>query len=205
MESLRRTARQNHGKLDFGGIQDFIDLTLRDILREGVDAHGRRACGVRSTHLDVCVSHETIQGVGRRHDASTGSSSCRQRTPTVSHRLKRSPPPQLQLSLPQNHPPHRPSSAARNGPNPVPFPSPIENRACRSGARFYNTFSLAADRLSAVKLRSPVSHLGAIWGKRWPVKVRSSVKRICENCKLIKRHGKLLIICTNPRHKQRQG
>jgi large subunit ribosomal protein L36 len=37
------------------------------------------------------------------------------------------------------------------------------------------------------------------------VKVRSSVKRICENCKLIKRHGKLLIICVNPRHKQRQG
>ena len=37
------------------------------------------------------------------------------------------------------------------------------------------------------------------------MKVRSSVKRICENCKLIRRHGKLLIICTNPRHKQRQG
>jgi large subunit ribosomal protein L36 len=37
------------------------------------------------------------------------------------------------------------------------------------------------------------------------MKVRSSVKRICENCKLIRRHGKLLVICTNPRHKQRQG
>lgn len=37
------------------------------------------------------------------------------------------------------------------------------------------------------------------------MKVRSSVKRICEKCKLVKRHGKLLIICDNPRHKQRQG
>lgn len=37
------------------------------------------------------------------------------------------------------------------------------------------------------------------------MKVRSSIRKICENCKLIKRHGKLLIICTNPRHKQRQG
>jgi len=37
------------------------------------------------------------------------------------------------------------------------------------------------------------------------MKVRSSVKRICENCKLIRRHGKLLVICSNPRHKQRQG
>jgi large subunit ribosomal protein L36 len=41
--------------------------------------------------------------------------------------------------------------------------------------------------------------------ERSVVKVRASVKRICENCKLIKRHGKLLIICQNPRHKQRQG
>lgn len=37
------------------------------------------------------------------------------------------------------------------------------------------------------------------------MKVRASVKRICEKCKLIKRHGRLFVICENPRHKQRQG
>jgi len=37
------------------------------------------------------------------------------------------------------------------------------------------------------------------------MKVRASVKRKCENCKLIRRHRKLYVICTNPRHKQRQG
>ena len=37
------------------------------------------------------------------------------------------------------------------------------------------------------------------------MKVRSSVKRICENCKLIRRKGVLLVICADPRHKQRQG
>jgi large subunit ribosomal protein L36 len=37
------------------------------------------------------------------------------------------------------------------------------------------------------------------------MKVRASVKRICENCKVVRRKGKVLIICTNPRHKQRQG
>jgi large subunit ribosomal protein L36 len=37
------------------------------------------------------------------------------------------------------------------------------------------------------------------------MKVRASVKRICENCKIVRRHGKLLVICSNPRHKQRQG
>jgi len=37
------------------------------------------------------------------------------------------------------------------------------------------------------------------------MKVRSSVKRICEKCKIVRRHGKLLVICENPRHKQRQG
>jgi large subunit ribosomal protein L36 len=37
------------------------------------------------------------------------------------------------------------------------------------------------------------------------MKVRSSVKRICENCKVIKRRGIVRVICTNPKHKQRQG
>lgn len=37
------------------------------------------------------------------------------------------------------------------------------------------------------------------------MKVRASVKRICENCKLVRRKGKLIVICSNPRHKQRQG
>ena len=39
-----------------------------------------------------------------------------------------------------------------------------------------------------------------------PVKVRSSVKPICEHCKVIKRNGVIRIICKrNPKHKQRQG
>jgi large subunit ribosomal protein L36 len=39
-----------------------------------------------------------------------------------------------------------------------------------------------------------------------PVKVRSSVKPICEHCKVVKRAGVTRIICKrNPKHKQRQG
>ncbi len=37
------------------------------------------------------------------------------------------------------------------------------------------------------------------------MKVRPSVKRMCEKCKVIRRHGRVQVICTNPRHKQRQG
>jgi large subunit ribosomal protein L36 len=37
------------------------------------------------------------------------------------------------------------------------------------------------------------------------MKVRSSVKKICEKCKIIKRHGIIRVLCENPRHKQRQG
>jgi large subunit ribosomal protein L36 len=37
------------------------------------------------------------------------------------------------------------------------------------------------------------------------MKVRSSVKRICENCKIVRRQGVLRVICTNPKHKQKQG
>ena len=38
------------------------------------------------------------------------------------------------------------------------------------------------------------------------MKVRSSVKRICESCKIVRRKGRIYVICSsNPRHKQRQG
>lgn len=38
------------------------------------------------------------------------------------------------------------------------------------------------------------------------MKVRGSVRRICENCKIVKRRGVVRVICkVNPRHKQRQG
>jgi large subunit ribosomal protein L36 len=36
------------------------------------------------------------------------------------------------------------------------------------------------------------------------MKVRTSVKRICENCKVVRRAGVVRVICSNPRHKQRQ-
>ena len=41
--------------------------------------------------------------------------------------------------------------------------------------------------------------------KRITMKVSPSVKRICENCRVIRRHGRVMVICVNPRHKQRQG
>jgi len=37
------------------------------------------------------------------------------------------------------------------------------------------------------------------------VKVRASVKRICNKCKIIKRKGVIRVICENTKHKQRQG
>ena len=37
------------------------------------------------------------------------------------------------------------------------------------------------------------------------VKVRASVKAICDKCKVIRRKGVVRVICENPRHKQRQG
>ncbi len=38
------------------------------------------------------------------------------------------------------------------------------------------------------------------------VKVRSSVKPICEHCRVVRRRGVVRIICKrNPKHKQRQG
>lgn len=35
--------------------------------------------------------------------------------------------------------------------------------------------------------------------------VKASVKKRCEKCKIICREGVIRVICSNPRHKQRQG
>ncbi|MFL2559774.1 MAG: 50S ribosomal protein L36 [Gammaproteobacteria bacterium] len=37
------------------------------------------------------------------------------------------------------------------------------------------------------------------------MKVRSSVKKMCRNCRVIRRNRVVRIICKDPRHKQRQG
>jgi len=37
------------------------------------------------------------------------------------------------------------------------------------------------------------------------MKVMASVKKICRHCKIVRRNRVVRVICTNPRHKQRQG
>lgn len=37
------------------------------------------------------------------------------------------------------------------------------------------------------------------------MKVRPSVKRICNQCKLVRRKGRVRVICVTAKHKQRQG
>lgn len=37
------------------------------------------------------------------------------------------------------------------------------------------------------------------------MKVRTSVRKMCPNCKIVRRKGVVRVICTDPKHKQRQG
>ena len=41
--------------------------------------------------------------------------------------------------------------------------------------------------------------------KKLKMKVRPSVKKMCEKCRVIRRKGTVMVICENPKHKQRQG
>nr|YP_009400562.1 50S ribosomal protein L36 [Vanilla aphylla]YP_009748500.1 ribosomal protein L36 [Vanilla madagascariensis]QHD19668.1 50S ribosomal protein L36 [Vanilla shenzhenica]QII90180.1 ribosomal protein L36 [Vanilla madagascariensis]BAX88175.1 50S ribosomal protein L36 [Vanilla aphylla] len=36
------------------------------------------------------------------------------------------------------------------------------------------------------------------------MKIRASVRKICQKCCSIRRRGRIRVICSNPRHKQRQ-
>lgn len=37
------------------------------------------------------------------------------------------------------------------------------------------------------------------------MKVKASVGKICEKCRVVRRKGVVRIICIDPKHKQRQG
>ncbi|MFH1597679.1 MAG: 50S ribosomal protein L36 [Patescibacteria group bacterium] len=37
------------------------------------------------------------------------------------------------------------------------------------------------------------------------MKVRASVKKICKDCKIVRRKKRLHVICNNRKHRQRQG
>ena len=43
------------------------------------------------------------------------------------------------------------------------------------------------------------------WKLETGMKVRASIKKICDKCKVIRRHGVVRVICENSKHKQRQG
>jgi large subunit ribosomal protein L36 len=58
-----------------------------------------------------------------------------------------------------------------------------------------NSYGLLADKTPAY----------APDGLRCFMKVRASVKKICCSCKIIRRKGVVRVVCSNPRHKQRQG
>jgi large subunit ribosomal protein L36 len=53
--------------------------------------------------------------------------------------------------------------------------------------------------VQGILLENPSFH----WRKF--MKVRSSVRKMCENCRLIRRQRQVMVICQNPKHKQRQG
>jgi large subunit ribosomal protein L36 len=60
----------------------------------------------------------------------------------------------------------------------------------------------AGFQLPAGRLRSWELGVGS-WEPE--MKVRASVKRMCDKCKIVRRRGVVRVICSNQKHKQRQG
>jgi len=63
----------------------------------------------------------------------------------------------------------------------------------------------AAAHCQALSGAPPRFPPGGRYAKENLMKVQPSVKKICDKCKVIRRHGRVMVICDNPRHKQRQG
>ena len=57
----------------------------------------------------------------------------------------------------------------------------------------------------ALLLAPPLPSIGSRFFIPNTMRVRPSVKPLCETCRVIRRKGVVRIVCKNPRHKQRQG
>jgi large subunit ribosomal protein L36 len=75
-------------------------------------------------------------------------------------------------------------------------------RLCR---RIFVSRSLDARTSENIHHKIGHPHVQSLIEKVARMKVQPSVKKICDKCKVIRRHGRVMVICENPRHKQRQG
>lgn len=71
------------------------------------------------------------------------------------------------------------------------------------------TLMMSSQYESALK-KANLKGYGDNWSpeklRRVKMKVRASVKKLCRNCKIVKRDGVIRVICSaEPKHKQRQG
>jgi large subunit ribosomal protein L36 len=107
----------------------------------------------------------------------------------------------LQLILSQN----KPDSETLNAPLGIIL-SPVS-----VWAQGYCVKNLCITRTAYTRVGRDFYSLGHATNKvqktsrRLPMKVRPSVKKMCDDCKIIKRKGVVRVICKNPKHKQRQG
>ncbi|KAG0201240.1 hypothetical protein BGX28_005889 [Mortierella sp. GBA30] len=80
--------------------------------------------------------------------------------------------------------------------------SPLLSRPTTALAVVARTTQLQSNAAVCNHTSAMTSGFGATRG----MKVRASVKKICEGCSSVKRRGKVFIICSkNQKHKQRQG
>ena len=68
---------------------------------------------------------------------------------------------------------------------------------------FFNTNDLAelSNRYKSDLVRLKVNKKDY----KYNMRVRASVKPRCNKCKVVRRGGRVFVVCANPKHKQRQG
>lgn len=67
------------------------------------------------------------------------------------------------------------------------------------------SYTATSELLCSGALTPPLHYWFEELTRRNAMKVQPSVKQICDKCKVIRRNGRVMVICENPRHKQRQG
>jgi large subunit ribosomal protein L36 len=81
----------------------------------------------------------------------------------------------------------------------------ISARKLRGKAKADRAFAFPLDSFAEKAYNWRSVAVGNRRAEEFGMKVRTSVKKICDKCKVIRREGVVRIICENPKHKQKQG
>ncbi|KAG0015983.1 hypothetical protein BGZ80_009503 [Entomortierella chlamydospora] len=188
LRSMLTGGAERNASLDQNRLSQHYSTSLADMKSNGVNGNGRKS-PLNTSQDSLYQGNGLGSGTSMSLTPSSSSSSLNSSRASTSEKKKKNRSiMSFLVSLTRSMAPRLTATPLLSRP-----------AAMTAMARYQNQIQIQSNAASSAL---PSSGFGATRG----MKVRASVKKICEGCSSVKRRGRVFIICSkNQKHKQRQG